>query len=879
MSKPKSISCSSANVGLFWLLRLFIFCTFIALPCFNAVAQQPVRSSRADTTGIEPIKATQTADTSNVAPPVKKTVLDDKVEYDAKDSLYFDIAKNKVFLFGNAVIKYQQIKLDAAYVAIDFTTKTLFASGLPDSTGKIIGTPVFSEGARSIRSKTMSYNFETKRGIISEVITEEGEGFLHGRIVKRMENEITNVKDGSYTTCNLDHPHFEFKYQKAKVIPNNKIVTGPVYLTIADVPLPLIVPFGLFPNKKGQKSGILPPSWGESADRGFRLENGGYYWGISDFFELYIRGDIYTRGSWALKPSFGYIKRYKYNGTFNFSVARNIIGVEGTPGYEDNKDFSIRWQHNQDAKAHPTSRFSANVNIVTSKFNRYNPVSANNYLSNTFSSGISYQTSFADKYFLNVGLSHSQNTLLRSVTLTTPDISFNVNRFYPFRRKNRVGAMRWYENISVNYSMNAQNQITTPDSMLFKHESLNKFRNGVRHTIPINSTLNVLKFFNVTNSVNFNERWYIQRIDQSWNGKKIKFDTISGFKAVRDFDFRSSISTTLYGLLQFKRGPVRAVRHVIYPSVSFSIRPDFGDKRWGYWGEVQKDSLGRMQRYSYYQSSLYGTAPDGRSGNFSFSLSNNLEAKVRSKKDTITGTRKVKIFDNLSINTSYDIARDSLRWSGVYVSGRTTLFNNLQVQYNGSWNPYATDSAGNLINKFFWETDRKILRRENTTWNFSMNYSLNPSTFGNPKPTAAGRPPASQSGSEAEMQEVLMYPEKFINWNQPWNFSFSYSLRIANQYSFVRKKFEYSTVQTLSFNGDINLTPKWKVVFNSGYDFMSHKISYTNLSIYRDLHCWEMRFNWIPIGGMKSWEFQINAKSSLLQDLKLTRKKDFRDNY
>lgn len=840
-------------------------------------AQEPIVNPDTDTAGLQKPFAIPIKDTLEAEPASPKKLLEDVVEYDAKDSLFFDLERNKVFLYGSAVIKYQKIKIEAAYVEIDFNTKTLFASGLPDSTGKIRGTPVLTEGSRSYRSNTMRYNFESKRGMISQVITQEGDGFLHGRIVKKMEDDVTNVKDGSYTTCNLDHPHFEFRYQKAQVIPNQKIVTGPVYLTIEDVPLPLIVPFGLFPNKKGQTSGILMPTWGESAERGFYLENGGYYWGINDFFELYLRGDIYTRGSWAIKPNLNYRKRYKYSGSFNFSLASNILGTEGTLNYQKSSDFAIRWSHSQDAKAHPTSRFSANVNIVTSKFNRFNPVSTSNYLSNTFSSSISYQTSFTGKYFLNAGLQHSQNTLTRSVTLTTPDVSFNVNRFYPFRRKNRVGAIRWYENININYVMNARNEITTIDSMLFKPETLDKFRNGIKHSIPISSSLKVLKVFNMTNSANFTERWYFQRIEQSWVEKKIRYDTIAGFKAVRDFDFRSSLSTTVYGLLQFKRGLLRAIRHVMYPSVGFSIRPDFGAAQWGYWGEVQRDTLGNMQRYSYYQNSLYGIPPDGKSGSFNFSISNNLEVKLRSKKDTISGMRKVKLIEGFSISTSYDLARDSLRWSGVNASGRTTLLKNLQVQYSGQWSLYALDTTGRMINRFVWDTDRKILRKENTSWNFTMSYTINSSTLAKDNPAADSGPPVSRYGTDDELEQIAIYPGEFIDWNQPWNFSFNYSLRLINQYSVRYKKFENQTVQTLSFNGDINLTPKWKIVFNSGYDFEGKRISYTSFSFHRDLHCWEMRFSWIPIGGLKSWNFQINAKSSLLQDLKLTRKKDFRD--
>ncbi len=844
---------------------------WLTLFCSNALISQPPLAT----------EQTDTAQDLRLMPDTaavrRANLFTATVDYNAEDSVRLDLFNNKVYLFGSAIIKYGNIQVEADYVEVDFNTKTLFATGMPDSAGVMRGMPVFTEGKQSFKANTMRYNFESKRGYINKVITQEGDGYLHGRLVKKMEDDITNVRDGSYTTCNLEHPHFEFRYQKAKVIPGKKIVTGPVYLTIADVPLPLVIPFGLIPNKKGQTSGILPPSWGESAERGFYFENGGYYFGLSDHFELYLRGDIYTRGSWAVKPSLNYRKRYKYNGGFSFSLARNILGTEGTPNYQKRRDFSVTWNHNQDPKAHPVSRFTANVNVVTSKFNRYNPVSANNYLSNTFTSAVTYQTSFANKYYLNAGLNHTQNTLSRIVTLTTPDVSFSMNRIYPFRRQTRVGAIRWYENISMNYTMNARNEISTPDSLLFSEGALDKFRNGVRHSIPINSTVRVLKYFNMSTSANFTERWYFQRIEQRWDNEKIVLDTVSGFRSVHDFDVSSSLSTTLYGLVQFKKGPLRALRHVMYPSVGFSYRPDFGAESWGYWSVVQINNKGKTQRYSYYQNSLFGTPPDRKSGSLNISLSHNLEAKVRSKSDTISGMRKVKLIEGLTMSASYDMTRDSLRWSGVFVGARTTLFNQLQLSFNGMWTPYAKDSQGRSINKFVWETDRKLLRRDNVNFRVALSYSINSSTFGKKETDPAIRKPVSDFGTPQELAEIGMFPQNFIDWNQPWNFSFNYSFMLTNLFSPLQNKFETKTIQTFDFNGDINLTPKWKVAFNSGYDFISKQISYTSFNIHRDLHCWEMRFNWIPTGGMKSWNFQINAKSSVLQDLKLTRKKDFRD--
>ncbi len=824
-----------------------------------------------------------------VAAQSEAFALEAQVQYIAEDSIFFDLSLNKVFLYGNADIKYQDIHLTADYIEIDFNNRTLFASGLPDYAGVMQGTPVFIDGEHSYRANTITYNFDTRRGFIRNVITQEGEGFLHATKVKRLENDITNVAFGKYTTCNLEHPHFEFRYRRAKVIPDDKVVTGPVYLVIEDVPLPLFLPFGFFPNRKGQRSGILIPTYGESANRGFYLENGGYYWGINEFMELHLRGDIYSRGSWAIKPTLNYRARYRYSGNFNINYAVNVLGEKGTPDYQRSRDFAIRWVHTQDPKAHPVRRFSANVNIQTSKFNRFNPVTPTNFLSNTFQSSISYQTNFNGKVFLNASATHSQNTLNNMVTFTAPDVSISANRMHPFRRRERVGALRWYENITVGYSASARNEVSTVDSLLFRPETLSRFRNGMRHTIPVSSSIRLFNHINMNNSMNYVERWYSQRIEQRWVGDTVMVngapqanfitnDTVSGFFAVRDFDVRTSLTTTLYGLMHFKRGPLRAVRHVMNPSVGFSMRPDFSAPFWGYYGDVQVDTEGNTRRYSFFQHSIYGTPPIGRSGNLNMSLSNNLEIKVRSRQDTITGERKIALIDNLTVSTSYDMARDSLRWSTVNVSARTTLFKNLQIQFSGRWSPYALDQTGRPINRFVWEVDRRLLRRENTSWNFSFRYSINSTTFGRrQQQPSAPVPLQTEWGTEAEQQEVMMFPEQFIDWNQPWNLNLDYSLRITNQFSPAAQKFESNTIQALSFNGDISITPKWKIAFQSGFDFVNQDFTYTSFSFYRDLHCWEMRFNWIPMGGMKSWNFQINVKSPMLQDLKLTRRKDFRD--
>lgn len=836
------------------------------------------------------------ADSNKSAP--KKFGLEASVKYKSFRKIHFDIKDRKVFLFDDATIEYGDIELKAAYIEIDFLNNTVFAKGIPDSTGKMIGEPVFTESGQSFNSEEMSYNFDTKKGVIKHVITKDGEGYLHGKKIKKMDDERINVSQGSYTTCDLKHPHYEFRFSKAQVIPDNKIVSGPAFMVIEGVPTPLFVPFGLFPNKSGQRSGIIVPSFGESANRGFFLERGGYYFGINDYMDFTLTGDIYSSGSWAVRPTFRYANRYKYSGNFDFNYAKNILGDRDDPNTEKKTDFSVRWTHTQDPKAKPNSRFSANVNIVSSSFNQFNLTSTEAYLSNTFQSSIAYQTNFNNSLFLSINATHQQNTIDGSINISLPTLTFNTKQFYPFRKKTQVGQPKWYENISMKYSMNADNRITTNDTLIFRPGWEDDFKYGAKHTIPISSSIKVLKYFNLTNSVNYTEKWYPYTIRKNWNPDSVftatdtvvgtlETDTVYKFSSAREFSFSSSMSTRLYGMYQFKKGPVTAIRHVVSPSISFTLRPDFGSDYWGYWNNVQVNADGDMARYSIFEKLLYPGPPDGRSGSIGLSLGNNLEMKVRSKSDTVTGLKKVVIFDALNLNTSYDIAKDSLNWSSLSISGRTTLFKKLNITYRSSWNPYAVDSSGRTVNKFEYEVSKKLFRLENTSWNFSISYRLSANDIKKGKGKNSGAPPPSENEeilgkyTQQEINDVLDNPDNYINWNNAWNISINYTLNFSNNPRYINfeQLEERKTVQSLGFTGDISITPKWKVNFRTGWDFESKKFTYTTIDFYRDLHCWEMRFSWIPIGTRKSWTFGINVKASILKDLKYDRKKDFRDSY
>ena len=821
-------------------------------------------------------------------PARKESFIDDKIERSCNDSTVQDFKNNKVYYYGDAKVVYEDITIEAAFIEFDFDKRTVFAKGLLDSTGKLYGSPIFLEGDKKYLSESMTFNFETKKGVITKVFTEDAMGYIHGSKIKKMEDNSINIKSGSFTTCsNQEHPHFEFYFGKAKVIPDDKIVTGPAYFRLMETPLPIGVPFGIFPNSKGQRNGILVPTWGESANRGFYFENGGFYWGINEYLDFQLVGDIYTRGSWALKPTLRYNKRYAYNGSFSGSYAVNKIGSKGSADYNESTDFKVRWVHKQDPKARPKSSFSADVYIVSSNYNKYNAISSNEYLSNTFQSSIAYQTRIGNLFNFTANASHSQNTLTRVMTVTLPEVTLTMNRVYPFKNIGNSAKKRWYKDMYISYTANAKNYVSMADSLYFQPGWLENLQNGIQHRVPISMPVKLFKYVTWTTSVNMLDRMYFRYFEKQWvedpsmaAGGYLKTDTINQFRNVFSFDVSSSMTTKLYGMVAFKKGPIRAIRHVFTPSIGVSYNPDFSKDFWNYY-DTYYDANGIEQLYSMFQGNIYGTPPSGESGRINYSFGNNLEIKVPSRKDTITGLKKVKVIEDLTFSGSYDIAKDSLNFSYLSVNGRTTLFKNLSVRYSSIWDPYILDSLGKKqLNQFEWDVNKRLFRKNSVAWNFSVNYSLNNDTFKNKGKKTTPKRYESSLASEEEMNDIRSNPENYVDWSTKWALSLSYNLTLSNNPSYINYILNDNrkVIQTLGVNGNINLTPNWKVSVQSGWDFELKKLSYTSLTIYRDLHCWEMRFNWIPLGTYKSWNFTINVKASALQDLKLTKKKDYRDN-
>lgn len=847
---------------------------FILLSSTNLIAQISEQDTITNNNNAITDSLTNSTDSIKKADIISRKspqAIESKIDYSATDSIIFFVKSQIVKLFGDVKVNYESINLTAANMTIDFETKEIFATFSKDSLEKIIGKPVFKDGDNTFDALTIKYNFETKKGYITQIFSKEGDMYFHGNEVKRMTDESIYIKNGSFTTCPLPDPHFEIKFTKAKVIPDDKVVTGPVWFVVEDVPLPLGLPFGYFPNKKGQQNGILIPTYGETANRGFYLENGGYYFGIKDVVDFAIRGDIYSRGSWALKTATNYKKRYKFDGMLSVNYAVNKLGVPETPSYRVQNDFFVTWRHNQDPKAHPKRRFNADVRAGSSTYNTFNPSNAMDYLSSNFSSSITYSTTIGNSTNFSASMRHSQNTQTKTVDMSLPELSLSTNRIYPFRRKKPVGKMKWYENININYVMNAKNTYSSPDSLFLKDLNLKQFNNGFSHQIPLTWTQKIFKHLNLTTSLNYNERWYFNTIEKNWNATDsiLNTDTIYGFKANRDFNFSTRVQTKVFGMYLFPKGPVTAMRHVLTPSVSFTYRPDFGTDYWNYYRSYYIPGVDEPVRYSIFETGMFGYTPFGQSGNFRFDIANNIEIKVKTPRNLAEPVKKIILIENFNVSMNYDVARDSLNWSKLSLDGRTRLFENINLSYRAVLDPYIIDSLGRNLNQFEWDVNDRLFRTNNTEWGTSINWTINRSTFQK----------KSEKDKNKNQPTVNKNPEEGL-FEIPWNMNIAYTFQhIRNYGQHISADQKLRLVQAITVNGDVNFTPNWKIGVMTNYDISNKVFSYSSINIERDLHCWEIIFNWIPFGFRKSYNFTLRAKAPMLQDLKLDKKSDWRDFY
>ena len=759
--------------------------------------------------------------------------LNDKIKYLAKDSIIYDLENNIIKLYNESFIKYENIELFAYFISIDYNNNTLYAEGKKDSLGLLIQNPIFIESNKKYKSETINYNFKTKKGITTKLITQEGESYLHGEKVKKLENKTHYLSKGKYTTCDLDHPHFYIKSNRIKLIENDKIISGPANLVISEINTPLFIPFGVFPLSTKKSSGILLPSYGQSTSLGFNLRNLGYYFSINDYMDLTLTSDIYMRGSWRFGASSSYIKRYKWKGNLNLNFSNTKIGEKYRFDYSLNRDFSLKWNHQQDPKSRLNSRLSATVNITSRNFSRNNLFNnSQDYLSNNFSSNISYSKKWTGKPFnLSINLRHSQNTLNKTVDLTIPELTFTVNRLNLFKENKTKSSFA--KNLGISYKLNSKSRLYRPDSLIFNN-IFNNLQTGIRHNIPISSSFNILNYLNITPSINYTEIWYFKKINQNWNNidENLESDTTNGFYSLRDFNLSMNFNTKIYGIFDFSNV---AIRHIITPSISFNYHPDFSKENWGIYSTTQIDTLGNEQLYSHFQGGVYGFPSRGKYGNISFSLKNNVEMKLKEKDN-----KKIKLIENLSLSGNYNLAADSLHLSPIYIKLRTKVYKDLNFQINTNIDPYQVDN-GTRINQFAINQG-KFGRL--TYANINLNVRL--------------------KQNESKENEFTV----------PWNLNLYYTLNYIKPYD------EKEIIQSINFDGNIDITNKWKVKFQSGLDLKNRDFTFTKIDLYRDLHCWEMIFNWIPFGNQKSYNFIIRVKSSILQDLKLSKKKNvFDTNY
>lgn len=805
----------------------------------------------------------------------KKAVLDARIDYSAEDSLTFFLDNKDVFLYNKAKIDYDKMKLESGFMTVNFDTKTLFAEGVKDSTDTITQAPIFKEGNAEYKSKELKYNFDTKQGLISNVFTKESDGYLHGEKVKKKDDRTMYISSGMFTTCdNEDHPHFGISFSKAKAITDDKIVTGPAWFSLMEIPLPVGIPFAYFPFTDGKKSGFLMPSYGNAANRGYYLRNIGWYFAINDYIDLALRGDIYTNLSYALNISSSYVKRYKYRGSIEFRYEDNHTGLKNTPSYSSSSDFKFRWTHSQEAKSHPYRTFSANVNLVSSKFNQYT-TNVSDYFNNTTTSSIAFSTRFGSAWSFTANLGESYNINSGAISLDLPSMTLSSIQFYPFRKKKSSGKRKWYEDISFSYRANLINTIDTYDSLLTSSDLIKNFRNGIMHSIPISSNVKILKHLNWTNSISYTERWYTNSLSKTYNPETdlIDKDTIYGFIANRNANFTSSINTRLYGMFTFKKGFIKAVRHVINPSISFNYTPDFSEPSLGFY-DFYTDKEGKRVYYSKTENGVFGSPPQGASGVISFSLGNNLEMKVPDKNDTVEGMRKIVLLEAFNISSGYDLARDSVNWQPLRLTARTTLFKKLLINFSAAYTPYVLNENGILTNELLWHKEGRLFQKQNSQWTLNMSWNLNSKADHNQTTGDYHSPTEMQYSPFSNPNEIL---SEHVDFSIPWNLTLGVNYSRLSSYIVSIAGYQTNQSATLTARGDLNLTSKWKIGFSSGYDFINKDFTYTSIDFYRDLHCWEMRMNWIPFGPRQGWNFSISVKAPMLQDLKYEKRNDFRN--
>lgn len=844
-----------------------------------------------------------TAKKAVVAKPKKarKSPIDDKVVYDSRDSMRMDAVNKKVYLYGDASVKYGDLELKAAYIELSLDSNIANAHGLENKdSGKIIGKPEFHQGSDVFYADMIRYNFKSKKGRINDIRTKEGEMHVFGKIVKRDSDGTYYMKDGTATTCDRKDPHFYIMAIKLKVIPHDEIITGPAWMVIEGVPTPLAIPFGFFPLEQGRHSGILIPAYGVSAAQGYYLQNGGYYLGLSDHVDVQLRGDIYSYGGWAQRDIINYNQRYQYNGNVTFGYTLVKQSVEGSTGYSKEGSWNISWTNRQDPKARPNSTFMASVNAGSTNYYTNTSYDPTTFLNSTLSSNIAFSQNFQGTPFhLTASADHTENTITHSVNIDLPVLTFSVDRVYPakwFQSDDAVvNPNKWYNNVSFNVTTSAKNSIATVDSLLFKPQTLKHMQNGITTSIPLSGNFRVFRYFTLTPSFNINSTQYFQTIRENWNKQDsmIATDTVQGFQMFNTYNANLALSTNVYSMYSLGIHKAVTIRDVLYPSIGFTYQPDFGSNAYNYFQNVQDYPNAqyypyeRTPRYSIFQNGIYGAPPEGKQEAINFSLSNNIEMKIRQHTDSGVVYKKVKLIDRFTISTSYNTVADSFKWGGIAVYANTTLFKKLGVNYSGTIDPYEMNAYGENISRLVWDNGQ-VGRFVNNT--LTLSTTLTP---GGVK-QQAGQGQQNQSGQTGnnnsnnnssggvhftspdqyfdyiENRPAYYAPLELSQWSVTMNYSFSNTVNSGINSA-------NTSQQGLTVNMSAQVTRYWYASIYTGYDFVGHQFTSTSISAKRDMHCWELIFNAIPFGFHQDFSVEVHVKSSVLQDLKLTRQRSWED--
>jgi hypothetical protein len=843
----------------------------------NAVKTDTIHIN--DSSMVSGTDTTHKVDTINTA---EEGEIKDIITYKADDSIVYDMNTKHMLLYKSTDVKYQKIKLNANLVDFDWTTFTLSSRGMFDSVGQYAGKPVFSEDGKEYRADSMKYNFKTKKGLVYKVTTKEGDAYIHSEEVKKNENDEWYGKSSAYTTCDLDHPHFYFKAKKVKIVPDKVMVTGPANLWISDVPTPLYLPFGIFPVKQGKRSGLIIPEYGHDNVLGYFLRNGGYYWAANDYLGLKFTGMVSTNGTFGLGLASQYALRYKFNGTLAFTFTRSRPVDPDVPNAKSSNAYSLSWSHTQDPRSLPNSTFGSSIQIQSSNYNDVNRVTDNRRLNASLSSSVSFSHTFVGTPLsLSINLRHSQNLTNGTMDFTLPTMRLSMSRVAPFKSKIRSDKPKWYENIGMTYSIEFQNHLTTYDSLLFREQTLRNFNFGFNQNFSVDAPFKILKYFNLTPSFQYQERTYFKGTDETWDRDttyiilpgggidtvrgKIKTDTVWRFNSSRNFEASISLNTKVTGIFKFKGKYVKAIKHVFTPQISANYHPDFGSNLWKYYASVQSDALGTIRRYSRLDpGAIYGIPGQGKEGSLTWSLANSFEMKTYSKTDTVNHEKKVGLLDQVSLTGGYNFAADSLRLQPFNLSiVSAKLFNLINLNFRSVFDPYAVDSFNRPINTYEWVKHHKLLRFSQANISASLNLH--------------SKPKANTTPSEAPPKFVGDYvsysPDQIYNFDIPWNVSLNYNFAITKGTYFNPDT--VFTTQSLSLRADFNLTPHWKVAVTSGFDISHKQLTLTNITVVRDLHCWELTFNWSPllhnlVGGQFS--IILQPKSATLKDLKVQKK-------